>query len=128
MKIVAAIARYLLGLMFVVFGSNSFLHFIPQGPPMPGNAGIFANVLMAAHYFYAVGAVMVISGILLLIGRFVALGLTLLGPVLFNILLFHIFMAPSSIWMGVFATLLWFVVFWQHRAAFAGLFQAKPAD
>ena len=61
MRIVAAIARYLLGLMFVVFGSNSFLHFFPSGPPMPGNAGIFANVLMAAHYFYAVGAVMVIS-------------------------------------------------------------------
>ena len=127
MKIVAAIARYLLGLMFVVFGSNSFLHFFPSGPPMPGNAGIFVNVLMAAHYFYAVGAVMVISGILLLIGRYVALGLTLLGPVLFNILLFHICMAPGSIGMGVFATLLWFVVFWQHRAAFAGVFQAKVA-
>jgi hypothetical protein len=95
---------------------------------MPGNAGIFANVLMAAHYFYAVGAVMVISGILLLINRFVALGLTLLGPVLVNILLFHLCMAPSSIGMGVFATLLWFLVFWQHRVAFAGLFQAKLAE
>jgi uncharacterized membrane protein YphA (DoxX/SURF4 family) len=127
MKIAALIARYLLGLMFVVFGSNSFLHFIPSGPPMPGNAGIFVSVLMAAHYFYAVGAVMVISGLLLLIGRFVALGLTLLAPVLFNILLFHICMAPESIWMGVFSTVLWFVVFWQHRAAFAGLFQPKLA-
>jgi hypothetical protein len=127
MKIVAAIARYLLGLMFVVFGSNSFLHFIPPGPTQPGNAGIFINVLMAANYFYAVGAVMVISGILLLTDRFVALGLTLLGPVLFNILLFHIFMAPGSIWLGVFATLLWLLVFWRHRSAFAGLFQAKLA-
>jgi hypothetical protein len=127
-KIVAAIARYLLGLMFVVFGSNSFLHFIPSGPPQPGNAGIFVNVLMAANYFYAVGAVMVISGILLLINRFVALGLTLLGAVLVNILLFHIFMAPGSIWLGVFATLLWLLVFWRHRSAFAGLFQAKLAD
>jgi hypothetical protein len=128
MRIVAAIARYLLGLMFVVFGSNSFLHFIPMGPPQPGNAGIFINVLMAAHYFYAVGAVMVISGLLLLVGRFVALGLTLLAPVLFNILLFHLCMAPSSIGMGLFATALWFLVFWQHRAAFGGLFQAKLPD
>jgi hypothetical protein len=127
MKIVAAIARYLLGLMFVVFGSNSFLHFIPMGPPQPGNAGAFFSVLMAAHYFYAVGAVMVISGLLLLSGRFVALGLTLLAPVLFNILVFHLTMDPGGIGMGVFATLLWFVVFWQHRAAFAGLFQAKLA-
>ena len=128
MKIVAAVARYLLGFMFVVFGSNSFLHFFPSGPPQPGNAGIFFSVLMAAHYFYAVGAVMVISGVLLLINRYVALGLTLLGPVLVNILLFHIFMAPSSIGMGVFVTLLWFIVFWQHRVAFAGLFQAKLGD
>lgn len=125
MKIVAMIARYLLGLMFLVFGLNSFLHFIPQGPPQPGNAGAFVTVLMAAHYFYGVGAVMVISGVLLLINRYVALGLAFLGPILFNILLFHICMAPGSIGMGVFATLLWFLVFWQHRAAFAGLFLAK---
>lgn len=128
MKIVAAIARYLLGLMFLLFGSNSFLQFIPSGPPQPGNAGIFAKVLMDTHYFYAVGAVMVISAVLFLINRYVALGLTLLAPVLVNILLFHICMAPSSIWMGVFATLLWFLVFWRHRAAFAGLLQAKLAE
>lgn len=125
MKIAATIARYLLGLMFFVFGLNSFLQFIPQGPPQPGNAGAFVNVLMAAHYFYGVGAVMVIAGLLLLINRYVALGLTFLGPILFNILLFHITMAPGSIGMGVFATLLWFLVFWQHRAAFAGLFKAR---
>ncbi len=33
MKIVALIARVLLGLMFVVFGLNGFLHFIHQPPP-----------------------------------------------------------------------------------------------
>jgi hypothetical protein len=128
MKIVAAIARSLLGLMFLVFGLNSFLHFIPPGPPQPGNAGAFVNVLMAAHYFYGVGAVMAIAGLLLLVNRFVALGLTLLGPVLFNILLFHLTMAPGSIWLGLFATLLWLVVFWQRRSAFSGIFQATPAD
>jgi putative oxidoreductase len=125
MKIVAMIARYLLGLMFFVFGLNSFLHFIPQGPEQPGNAGAFLGLLMAAHYFYAIGTVMVIAGVLLLANRYVALGLTLLGPVLVNILVFHILMAPSSIWLGMFATLLWFLVFWWHRAAFAGIFAAK---
>jgi hypothetical protein len=125
MKIAGAIARYLLGLMFLILGSNSFIHFIPMGPKQPGNAGAFLEVLMDAHYFYAVGAVMVISAVLLLANRFVALGLVLLGPVLFNILLFHIFMAPGSIGLGVFATLLWFLVFWQHRAAFAPIFAAR---
>ena len=61
MKIAGTVARYLLGLMFFVFGLNSFLQFIPQGPPMPGNAGVFVNVLMAAHYFYGVGTVMAVN-------------------------------------------------------------------
>ena len=125
MKIVGAIARYLLGIAFLVFGSNSFFHFIPDGPQQPGNAGIFLKVLMDAHFFYGVGAVMGVAGILLLFNRFVALGLVLLGPILFNILLYHLTMAPSSIWAGVFATLLWALVAWQHRAAFAPLFQSK---
>src|SRR6202158_5836058 len=97
MKIVGTIARYLLGLMFLVFGSNMFLNFIPMGPMPTGLAGQFTVALFAAHYFYVVGAIMVISGILLLANRFVGLGLTLLGPVLFNILVYHLLMNPSGI-------------------------------
>jgi len=125
MKIAATIARYLLGLMFLVFGSNMFLHFIPMGQMPAGLAGQFTAALFAAHYFYVVGAIMVVSGILLLANRFVGLGLTLLGPVLFNILLFHILMNPSGIGMGAFATLLWLLVAWQHRTVFARLFAAR---
>jgi len=125
MKIAAMIARYLLGLMFLVFGSNMFLHFIPMGPMPPGVAGQFSAALFAAHYFYVVGALMVVSAILFLVNRYVALALVLLGPVLVNILLFHILMAPKGIGMGVFATLLWLLVAWQHRAVFARLFAAR---
>jgi hypothetical protein len=125
MKIVGAIARYLLGLMFLVFGSNMFLNFIPMPPPPPGLAGQFSVALIAAHYFYVVGAVMVISAILLLVNRFVGLGLTLLGPVLFNILTFHLLMNPGGIGMGAFATLLWLLVAWEHRIVFKRLFAAR---
>jgi putative oxidoreductase len=125
MKIVTAIARYLLGLMFLVFGSNMFLSFIPMGPMPTGLAGQFTVALFAAHYFYVVGAIMVISAILLLANRFVGLGLTLLGPVLFNILMFHILMNPSGVGMGAFATLLWLLVAWEHRVVFARLFAAR---
>jgi putative oxidoreductase len=125
MKIVGTIARYLLGLMFLVFGSNMFLNFIPTGPMPTGVAGQFTAALFAAHYFYVVGAIMVISAILLLANRFVGLGLTLLGPVLFNILVFHILMNPSGIGAGAFATLLWFLVAWEHRVVFARLFAAR---
>src|SRR5260370_20222263 len=126
MKIVTAIARYLVGLMFLAFGSTMFLNFIPMGPMPTGLAGQFTIALFAAHYFYVVGAIMVISGILLLANRFVGLGLTLLGPVLFNILTFHLLMNPKGIGVGVFATLLCLLVVWEHRIVFAKLFAAPP--
>jgi putative oxidoreductase len=125
MKIVATIARYLLGLMFLVFGSNMFLKFIPMGPLPAGLAGQFTAALFAAHYFTVVGAVMVVSGLLLLVNRYVGLGLTLLGPVLFNILTYHLLLNPSGIGMGAFATLLWLLVAWEHRVVFARLFAAR---
>ena len=125
MKIAAMIARYLLGLMFVVFGSNMFLNFIPMGPLPSGVAGQFTAALFAAHYFYVVGAVMFVSGILFLVNRYVGLGLTLLGPVLFNILVYHLLMNPGGIWMGAFATLLWLMIAWEHRVVFAKLFAAR---
>jgi len=68
---------------------------------------------------------MVISAILFLVNRFVALGLVLLGPVLVNILMFHILILPDGFQPGVVFTLLWLLVFWQHRAAFAGIFAAR---
>jgi putative oxidoreductase len=125
MKIVTMIARYLLGLMFLVFGCNMFLNFIHMGPMPTGLAGQFMAALFAAHYFYVVGAIMVVSGILLLVNRFVGLGLTLLGPVLFNILVYHLLMNPGGIGMGAFATLLWALVAWEHRIVFERLFAAR---
>src|SRR5437660_12340915 len=88
MKIAAIIARVLLGLMFVVFGANIFLHFIPMPPLPPTPAGDFSKALMESHYILVVGALQVIGGALLMLGRFVPLGLTLLGPVIVNIVLF----------------------------------------
>ena len=89
MKVATIVARVLLGLVFVVFGSNIFLHFIPM-PPLPATpAGDFSKALMQSHYIYVVGLLQVIGGLLLLIGRYVPLGLALLGSVIVNILLFQ---------------------------------------
>jgi hypothetical protein len=125
MKIVGAIARYLLGLMFLVFGLNMFFHFIPMGAMPTGLPGQFMGALFASHYFYVVGALMGVSGILFLFNRFVGLGLVLLGPVLFNILVYHLLMDPGGIGLGAFATLLWLLVAWQHRPVFERLFAAR---
>ena len=127
MKIAALIARILLGLLFLIFGSNGFLGFIkPSANQLPtGLAGDFNHVMMTSHYMHVVSGVMVISAVLFLVGRFVPLALVLIGPVLVNILLFHMLLLPQGIQVGLFATLCWFVVFFYHRAAFAGIFQAQ---
>ena len=125
MKIAALIARILLGLVFVVFGLNGFLHFIPQPPMPPSDVTTFFTILVKSHYMVPVFALQVIGGALLLIGRFVPLGLTLLAPVLFNILLTHILLAPSGLPLAGVATLLWLVVFAAYRQHFAGIFTAN---
>ena len=124
MKIATIIARLLLGLMFVVFGSNIFLQFIPM-PPLPATlAGDFSKALMQSHYMYAVGLLQFLGGLLLLIGRFVPLGLTLLGPVIVNILLFHIFLEPTGLPMAIVVAVLALGLLWRYRSNFAGL--VKP--
>jgi uncharacterized membrane protein YphA (DoxX/SURF4 family) len=121
MNIATIIARVLLGLMFVVFGSNAFLHFIPM-PELPATpSGHFINALIVSKYIYAVALFQVVGGLLLLIGRFVPLGLTLLGPVIVNIVLFHIFLDPAGLVMAIVVFALWAFLLWRYREAFAGL-------
>ncbi|MFL6426660.1 MAG: hypothetical protein ACJ71S_00340 [Acidobacteriaceae bacterium] len=124
MKVAVLIARILLGLIFVFFGLNGLLHFLPS-PPIPGVAGQFVGALVASHYVLVVSGFQVIGGLLMLSGRYIPLGLVILGPIIVNILLFHLTMAPSSIGPGLLATALWFVVFFGVRQAFAGIFTAK---
>src|SRR5213594_2015018 len=124
MRTANLIARFLLGLIFVVFGSNIFLHFIPM-PPLPATlAGDFSKALAQSHYMDVVGLLQVIGGLLLLIGRYVPLGLTLLGPVIVNILLFHIFLAPSGLPLAVVVAILSLFLLWRYRTNFAGLVKA----
>jgi putative oxidoreductase len=124
MKIIALISRLLLGLTFLVFGLNGFLHFIPMALPS-GVAGQFLTALFASRYFLAVAAVMVIAGVLLLINRYVPLALTLLGPVIVNILLFHFLMAPEDLAIALFVGVLWIALFTSVRSAFAGIFRQR---
>jgi len=125
MKMVVIIARILLGLTFVVFGLNGFLNFIPAPPMPPSDMTTFATLLVKTHYMVPVSTLQVIGGALLLIGRFVPLGLTLLAPILFNILVFHIVMNPAGLPPGAIAALLWLILFYAYRQYFAGIFTAN---
>jgi uncharacterized membrane protein YphA (DoxX/SURF4 family) len=121
MKIITLIARILLGLIFLIFGLNIFLNFIHQ-PPLTGTAGQFTGILFTTRYLSIVGAIQVICGLLFIANRYVPLALTLIGSVIVNILIFHSLMQPAGIPVAMFAAILWFVLFYYHRAAFAGIF------
>jgi putative oxidoreductase len=124
MKVAVLVARILLGLTFLVFGLNGFLDFLHMPMP-PGPAGQYLGVLFMSHYLHVVFLLEVIGGVLLLSGQFIPLGLVLLGPVIFNILLFHTFLFPAGFPPALFAMVLWFVVFYGVREAFAGIFAQK---
>jgi putative oxidoreductase len=68
-----------------------------------------------------IGAMQLLSGLMLLSGKFVPLGLTILSAILFNIWAFHLLMEPAGIVPGAVATLLWAVVFSRYRESFAGI-------
>src|SRR5213082_2312216 len=123
MKIIATIARLLLGLMFVVFGLNAFFHFLPTPPPPAGPAGDFTKALFVSHYFYVVSGLQVVGGALCLLGRFVPLGLTLLGPVVVNILLIHLLLEPAGLGLAVVVSVIALFLVYAYRQALRGLIQ-----
>ena len=121
MKIVTIIVRVFLGLAFILFGSNAFLRFLPT-PPLPQNlAGDFIKVFFASGYVYVIGAFQLLCGLLLLIGRFVPLALTILGGIIVNILVFHALMAPEGFAPAIVVTVLYLFLVWRSREAFAGI-------
>ena len=124
MKIISVIARFLLGLIFLVFGLNGFLHFIPMPPPT-GVAGQFFGALFVSHFLTVIFAIQLIGAVLLLINRYVPLALTLLAPIIVNILLVHILMAPDGLPLALVVTVLWVLVFMNVRSAFSGLWQPQ---
>jgi putative oxidoreductase len=119
-------ARILLGLAFTVFGLNGFLHVLPT-PLLPGLAGQFMGALYGSYYHAVVFGTQFVGGVLLLGNRYVPLALTLLGPVIVNILSFHLFLDRGGIAPAIVVTALWFLVFSQVRSSFAGLFVARKA-
>jgi putative oxidoreductase len=122
MKIAALIARILLGLVFVVFGLNGIHPFLPMGPMPTGNAGQFIGAMMQSHYSLIVALLQVIGGVLLLVNRYVTLGLVILGPVIVNIFLFHALMEPKGLPVAIVVVLLWFILAFHARRNLSGIF------
>ena len=125
MKYALPAARILLGLIFFVFGLNHILHFIPL--PLPtGDALTFMGVMAGHGWLTVVGVVMVIAGLLLLVGRYVPLALTLLAPVIVNIVLYHTLLWPHGAGAAIVVVILEVVLLLAYHRSFAPLFAANP--
>ena len=117
-RIVTAIVRILLGLMFLLFGLNGFLNFIPTPEDMPQEIMTVMGALMKAGYLTVVSGAEVIVAVLLLTNRFVPLALALLAPIIVGILTFHLAMQPATIGPGIVVTLMELYLAWSYRSAF----------
>jgi uncharacterized membrane protein YphA (DoxX/SURF4 family) len=124
MKIAVLIARILLGLVFLVFGLNYFFHFMPMPPP-PGDAGALMVILYTHGWLVFHGLLYVVAGVLLLVGRYVPVALVILGPILVNILVFHLTLAPAGIAPALVCAVLELFLIYAYWPAFAGIFTAK---
>jgi len=128
MKIAVIITRSILGLIFLVFGLNFFLHFIPMAPPPAGKAGAFEGGLFGAGYFFPFMKVIEIAGgLFLLINRYTAFFLLLLFPITVNICLFHAFLAPSGLPLGGLMLLIHLFLGYAYFKYFSLIFTSQPA-
>jgi uncharacterized membrane protein YphA (DoxX/SURF4 family) len=117
-RIATAIVRILLGLMFLVFGLNGFLNFIPTPRDMPADQMAVAGALMKGGYMTVVSGTEVLVAVLLLLNRFVPLALTLLAPIIVGILTFHIAIAPKTIGPAIVVLVMELYLAWAYRGAF----------
>lgn len=119
MKIAIIIARCLLGIAFTFFGLNTFFHFLPDQLP-PGDAGAMLTLMIHYGWSYFLGSIYLVAGVLLLINRYVGIALTLLGPPLVVILLFHLTLMPQMLGFVIFLVALevfLIYAYWHHFAA-----------
>src|SRR6266436_6206347 len=103
----------------------SFLNFLSMGPMPTGLAGQFIGALLLSHYYWVVAVLQIAGGLLLLANRFVPLALVLLGPVIVNIICYHVFLNHSGAGFAAVVTVLWFIVFYGKRQYFSGIFVQK---
>lgn len=124
MRHLPLIARILLGLMFV-FGGVTGLFELAE-PEMGEEATAFMGAIMDTGYLWPVIKVTeIVCGVLLILGVFVPLALVVLAPVVLNILLFHVFLEPSGVAIGLFLLVLGLYTAHQHRESFSGVLKRK---
>jgi hypothetical protein len=122
----SAASRLALGLVFLVFGLNFFLHFIPQPPPPPAAAAFLGALFASGYVFPLVKTLEVLAGALLLARVAVPFALVLLAPIIVNIVAVHALFAPAGLPLALFVLAAELHQAWVNRRAFAPLFAREP--
>jgi putative oxidoreductase len=127
MKIWVLIARCLLGFIYLVFGLDYFLHFIPYQPLHTGKPGALVAGLKGTGYIYPMmKTIQILGGLSLLLDRYAPFSAVVLFPISLNVLLFHSILVPSGWLMGVALIVPNVFLGWAYRKYYNGLFTAKP--
>ncbi len=128
MRIATLLVRILLGLVFSFFGLNHLFHFLHE-PGMPaGDAAAFAVLLNRHHYMTFIGILMTVAGLLLLVGRYVPIALVVLGPILVNILMFHVLFHHPGLGPGTICTIFEMFLIYAYWDRFRRLFENNPTS
>ncbi|MBI5773503.1 MAG: hypothetical protein HZA89_07140 [Verrucomicrobia bacterium] len=133
MKHLPTLAGALLGLAFVVFGANFFLNFLPMpADPSPADAPhkLFMAALFPTGYLAFVKVLEIAGGVLVALPRTRNIGLLVLGPIIVNILCFHVFLMKGATLVdpvNIAITGLSLFLLWSERKAFAALVQRPTA-
>jgi putative oxidoreductase len=126
MKTLTIISRILPGFIYLVFGLDYYLHFIPYQPNHTGAAAAFKDGLMAAGYFYPMmKSIQIVGGISLLINRYAPFFAVVLFPISINVFLFHTILVPSGWYMGVLLIVPNLFLGYAYRKYYSGMFVKK---
>lgn len=127
MKNATLIIRVILGIIYLVFGLDYFLHFIPYQPMHTGKAAALKDGLMGTGYIYPMmKSIQIIGGISLLANRYAPFFAVVLFPISLNVMLFHTILVPSGWLMGVFLLVPNLFLGYAYRQYYKGLFIKKP--
>ncbi|MGE0398824.1 MAG: DoxX family protein [Kofleriaceae bacterium] len=127
MRHLAPISRVLLGLVFLAFGINYFVPYLPPQPPPPPEAMGFIVALVGSKLLTLVKLVEIAAALALLSNRFVPLALALLAPIIVGIVFFHVMLVPAGLPIAIGLVVLELVLAWSYRSAFAPMLRAKVA-
>jgi putative oxidoreductase len=125
MKILILVARILLGLAFLMAGVLKLFPNLYSMPAPTGDTGAIMGLMFVHGWLRIVGAAEAAGGLLLLFGRFVPLGLTILAAVGLNVIYFNFAFGSPQVYFGLFLAILEVILVFAYRESFRGIFDAK---